>query len=83
MRLCNISFLSLIPSPKRMEGKKGRLLIVDDELDITNSFSLALLLAFDYSSPFSTSSGETSSFTPFSSSSVLPVGEFSLLSIPL
>ena len=42
MILGNISFLPLIPSPIKMDVKKGRLLIVDYELDITNYFSLAL-----------------------------------------
>ena len=42
MILGNISFLPLIPSPIKMDVKKGRLLIVDDEPDITNYFSLAL-----------------------------------------
>lgn len=42
MRSYNISSLPLIRSPIKTEVKKGRLLIVDDEPDITDSFSLAL-----------------------------------------
>jgi two-component system, OmpR family, response regulator ChvI len=38
----NISSLPLIRSPIKTEVKKGRLLIVDDEPDITDSFSLEL-----------------------------------------
>ena len=42
MRSYNISSLPLIRSPIKTEVKKGRLLILDDEPDITDSFSLAL-----------------------------------------
>jgi two-component system, OmpR family, response regulator ChvI len=38
----NISSLPIIRSPIKTEVKKGRLLIVDDEPDITDSFSLEL-----------------------------------------
>jgi hypothetical protein len=39
---CNISSQPLLPSSTKTEGKKRRILIVDDDPDITNSFSLCL-----------------------------------------
>lgn len=41
-RLYNISSLPFVPSSAKIEVKKGRILIVDDDPDITNSFSLCL-----------------------------------------
>jgi two-component system, OmpR family, response regulator ChvI len=41
-RSCNISSQPLLPSSTKTEGKKRRILIVDDDPDITNSFSLCL-----------------------------------------